>query len=126
MPNSLTNLLGASEIDRRRYPREDVDDGSVEIHGQIFPVKNWSARGFMAKPCDVDCNIADELDVKIVIRFASEVIEFNCQAIVARIDKKRLELGAAFVKLDDADQIAVASHFNDHSTSIHNLFAVRP
>ncbi len=125
MPNSLTNLLGATEKDRRRDPREDVDDGSVEIHGQIFPVKNWSAHGFMAKPCDVGCNIADELDVKIVMRFASEVIEFNCQAIVVRIDKKRLELAAALVKLDDAARLAVASHFDDHSTSIDNLLAAR-
>ncbi len=126
MSDLLMNHLGATEKDRRRNPREDVDDGSVEIDGQIYPVKNWSARGFMAKPCDVACNIADELDVKIVIRFASEVIEFNCHAIVVRIDEKRLELGAAFVKLDDAAQFAVASHFNDHSTSIDNLFAVRP
>ena len=118
-------LFGATEKDRRRDPREDVDDGSVEIHGQIFPVKNWSAHGFLAKPCDVGCNIADELDVKIVIRFASEVIEFNCQAIVVRIDKKRLELGAALVKLDDAAELAVARHFDGHSTSIDSLFAAR-
>ena len=118
MPNLLRNHLGATDKSRRREPREDVDDGSVEIDGHAYPVKNWSARGFMAKPCDVDYNIADQLDVKIAIRFPIEKIEFGCRAIVVRIDKKRQELAAAYVTLNDAAQLAIAKHFGDDSTSI--------
>ena len=126
MGNLLGNLLGATEKDRRREQREEVDDGSVEIDGHIYPVKNWSAHGFMAKPCDVDCNIGDHLDVKIAIRFAIEKIEFRCRAIVVRLDKKKQELGAAIIMLDDAAQLAVTSHFGDGSTSIDELLAARP
>ena len=114
----MGNHRGATEKDRRREPREEVDDGWVEIDGRTYPVKNWSAHGFMTKPCDVDCNIADQLDVKIVIRFAIEKFEFGCPAIVIRMDKKRRELAAAYVALGDAAQLAVTNHFGVGSTSI--------
>ena len=125
MPNSLGNHLGATEKNRRRERREEVDNGWVEIDGRTYPVKNWSAHGFMVRPCDVDCNVADKLDVKIVIRFAIEKIEFSCSAIVVRIDKKRQELAAAYVVLNDAAQLAVTNHFGDSSTSIDRLLGDR-
>ena len=126
MQNSLKSHLGATEKGRRRGLREEVDDGSVEIDGRTYPVKNWSARGFMAKPCDVDCNIADELDVEFALRFAGQKIEFSCRAIVVRIDKKRQELAATYVMLDDAAQLAIAKHFGDGSTPIDESLAARP
>ncbi len=126
MQNSLKSHLGATEKDRRRGLREEVDDGSVKIDGHTYPVKNWSTRGFMAKPCDVDCNIADQLDVKITIRFARETIEFGCRTIVVRIDKKRQELAAAFVMLNDVAQLAVAKQFGKGSTSMDELLAAHP
>ncbi len=48
----------------------------------------------MAKPCDVDCNIADRLDVTVRLRFPDKKIEFAGRAIVVRIDKERQELAA--------------------------------
>ena len=126
MGNLLRNDLSATEKNGRREPREEVDDGSVEIDGHTYPVTNWSARGFMAKPCDVDCNIADELDVEFALRFANEKIEFGCRAIVVRIDKKRQELAAAYVMLDEVAQLAIAKHFGDGSTPIDELLAARP
>ena len=127
---ALSNLMktypGATDKNGRREPREEVDDGSVEIDGRTYSVKNWSAHGFMATPCDVDCNIADQLDVKIAIRFASEKIEFGCRAIVVRIDKKRQELAAALVMLDDAAKRAVTIHFGAGSTSIDELLTAHP
>ena len=126
MPNVLRKQFGATENSRRREPREEVDDGSVEIDGHAYPIKNWSTRGFMAKPCDVDCNIADQLDIKIAVRFASEEIEFRSHAIVVRIDKKRRELAAAYVMLNDVARLAIAKHFGNGSTSIDELLAAHP
>ncbi len=112
LPNLLSNHLSATEKNRRQERREEVDYGSVEIDGHTYPVKNWSTRGFMAKPCDIDCNIADRLDVKIAIRFVIEKVEFGCDAIVVRTDKKRQELAAAFV-MNDVAQLAITNHFGD-------------
>ncbi len=126
MLNPLRNLLGGTEKDWRREPREEVDDGSVEIDGHTYPVKNWSARGFMAKPCDVDCSVADQLDVTFSIRIARETIEFSCRTIVVRVDKKRQELAAAFVMLNDVAELAVAKHFGNGSTSMDELLAAHP
>ena len=126
MGNLLRNHRSATEKNRRRDPREEVDDGSVEIGGRTYPVKNWSVHGFMAKPCDVKCNIADQLDVKITIRFAIEKIEFSCCVVVVRVDEKRQELAAAYVALSDAARSAVAQHFGDGSTSIDDLHVDRP
>ncbi len=111
MGNLLRNHLSATEKNRRRDPREEVDDGSVEIGGRTYPVKNWSAHGFMAKPCDVKCNIADQLDTTFTLRFDNEEIEFSCNAIVVRIDKKSQELAAAFVMLNDVARMAITNHF---------------
>jgi len=105
----------ASPKDKRREPHEEVEDGTVAINGQAYRVIDWSARAFMAKPCDIDCKIFDLVDIKFSIRFPTKRIEFVSRALVVRIDKERQELAAYFAELDEEAQIAIANHFGDGS-----------
>ncbi|GEM_PF-4318294 len=75
----------------------------------------------MAKPCDVDCNITDRLDVTVRLRFPDKKIEFAGRAIVVRIDKERQELAAYFAMLDEAAETAIANHFGDGAQSLEDL-----
>ena len=107
--------------DRRREPREEIENGEVEIRGRTYRLNDWTPRAFMAKPCDVDCNITDRLDVTVSLRYPDKKIEFACRAIVVRIDKERQELAAYFAMLDEAAETAVANHFGDGTQTLDEL-----
>ena len=107
--------------DRRREPREQIEDGEVEIRGRTYRLNDWTPRAFMAKPCDVDCNITDRLDVTVRIRYPDKNIEFACRAIVVRIDKEGQELAAYFAMLDEAAETAIANHFGDGTQTLDEL-----
>ncbi len=115
MLKSLKKRFGGNLNSGRREPREEVEDGTVEINGQTFPVFDWSARAFMAKPCDIDCKVTDRVDIKFSIRFPTKRIEFVSRAIVVRIDKEKQELAAYFAMLDEEAQLAITNHFADES-----------
>jgi len=115
MLKSLKKRFGGNLNSGRREPREEVEDGTVEINGQTFPVFDWSARAFMAKPCDIDCKVPDRVDIKFSIRFPTKRIEFVSRAIVVRIDKEKQELAAYFAMLDEEAQLAITNHFADES-----------
>ncbi len=100
---------------KRREEREEIWNGIVEINGQAFYVTDWSARAFMAKPCVIDCEINDRVDIKFSAHLPSGPIKFDCQGIVVRIDKKNQELAANFAMLDDEAEIAITEHFGDDS-----------
>ncbi len=116
MLKSLKKRFGGNLNSGRRELREKVEDGTVEINGQTFPVFDWSARAFMAKPCDIDCKITDRVEIKFSIRFPTKRIEFVSRAIVVRIDKERQELAAYFAMLDEEAQLAIENHFAEDST----------
>ena len=115
MLKSFKQRFGGNLNSGRREPREEVEDGTVEINGQTFPVFDWSARAFMAKPCDIDCKVTDRVDIKFSIRFPTKRIEFVSRAIVVRIDKEKQELAAYFAMLDEEAQLAITNHFADES-----------
>ena len=107
--------------ERRREPREQVEDGEVEIKGQTYRLKDWTPRAFMARPCDIDCKITDRLEIKFRARFPDEQIEFTSRAIVIRVDKERQELAAYFAMLDEAAETAIANHFGDDTQTLDEL-----
>ena len=106
---------------RRREPREQVEDGEVEIRGQTYRLNDWSPRAFMVKPCDIDCNITDRLEVTVRVRYPDKKIEFASRAIVVRIDKEGQELAAYFAMLDAAAKTAIADHFGDGTQTLDEL-----
>ena len=112
MLESFKARLAGSPKDRRREPREAVEDGTVVIKGQTFRLHDWSSRAFMASPCTIDCKTTDRIDIKFSARFPDGPIEFDCRAIVVRIDRDKEELAAYFAMLDDDTQAAIERHFS--------------
>lgn len=98
-------------IENRREPREDVEDGWVEVRGNTYPLKNWSARGFLAGPCDVDVRVASRLDVKVSVPVNDERLEFEARGMVVRCDTERQELACTLTGVDDATQSVINKHF---------------
>lgn len=112
MLESFKARLAGSPKDRRREPREAVEDGTVVIKEQTFRLHDWSSRAFMASPCTIDCKTTDRIDIKFSARFPDGPIEFDCRAIVVRIDRDKEELAAYFAMLDDDTQTAIERHFS--------------
>ena len=115
MLESLKTRFGASPQNRRRDPREDIEDGTVVIKGQTFQLHDWSARAFMAKPCTVDCEATERIEITSSARFADGPIEFTSRAIVVRIDRDEEELAAYFAMLDEATQANIKAHFDAYA-----------
>ena len=85
-----------AQDDRRREAREDVPGWTVRIDGETFPLKDWSAMGFLASAYTDDKMAGDKVDVTFSVPAATG-FEFSAQAVVVRIDKKSQELAAEFV-----------------------------
>ena len=110
----MKGLKRSLKVDRQE-PREQVEHGMVEIDGQAFNLNDWSARAFMLKPCVIDCEITDRVDITFSASFPTGSIVFDSRAIVVRIDKESQELAAYFAMVDDDAQIAITEHFGDGS-----------
>ncbi len=121
MLDKFKKLFAKSPQERHREPREKVEDGEVEINGQTYRLSDWTTRAFMAKPCDVDCNITDRVEIQFRVRYPDKRIEFTSRAVVVRIDKERHELAALFAMLDDAAETAIANHFGDGTQTLDDL-----
>ena len=117
MLDKLRRLLFRSAVKKRQEPREEVTDGWVEIRGKKSPVKDWSARGFLTTSCDVDCSVTNRLDIRFSVPLTTGPLEFDCRAIVIRVDKDKRELACVFAMVDDATQAAIAGHFGLESAS---------
>ena len=116
MLSKLRKLLFGTVQENRREPRYQVTDGTVQIHGETYPVNNWSSRGFLASSCTADCKVTERVEIKFSVPLADRRLEFGCLAIVLRIDKDKQELAGIFAKLDEATQTAIAQHFDKDSS----------
>lgn len=98
--------------DRRRETREAVSLGTVEIRGRSCPVKNWSATGFLAGPCDCGCVEGDSVDISFHVEIPGKSFRFECKAILVRVDKKSGEVAGVFTMMDRENRILIANHFD--------------
>jgi len=95
--------------------REEAIDGTVQIRGAMYPVKNWSSRGFLAAFCGADCKVADRVNITFAVPSAAGNLEFDCRAIVVRVDKDTQQLAGVFISLDESAQKAISVHFGNRS-----------
>ncbi len=107
----LERLFFKPTAERRRWSREDVVGGTVEILGGVYPVENWSARSFLASPCGVERKVGERVDVALSIPLGEEKLEFECLAGVIRVDREREQVAAVFLDLDDDTQAVIDEHF---------------
>ena len=116
MLSKLRKLLFGTVREKRREPRYEVTDGTVQIHGETYPVNNWSSRGFLASSYAADCKVTERVGINFSVPLADRRLEFSCRAIVLRIDKDKQELVGIFAMLDEATQTAIAQHFDKDSS----------
>ena len=102
--------LGATP-ERRQEPRIAAIDGAVEIDGETYPVRNCSARGFLATSCAIECDVTQGLDIRFRARLGKRMLDIACRAIVVRIDADRQLLTGRFAKGDDAAVGQIAQYF---------------
>jgi len=107
----IKDFLFGPAPERRREPRIAAIDGSVEIDGQAYPIKNWSSAGFLATSRVIERDVTDGLDIRFRARLGQRMLDIACRAIVVRIDADRQLLAGRFTKLDDAAMCQIAQHF---------------
>ncbi len=107
----IKDFLFGPVPERRQEPRIAAVDGSVEIDGQTYPIKNWSSGGFLATSCVIERDVTDGLDIRFRARLGQQMLDIACRAIVVRIDADRQVLAGRFTKVDDAAMCQIAQHF---------------
>ena len=107
----IKDFLFGPVPERRQEPRIAAVDGTIEIDGQIYPIKNWSSAGFLATSCAIERDVTDSLDIRFRARLGQQMLDIACRATVVRIDPDRRVLAGRFTKLDDAAMGQIAQHF---------------
>ena len=107
----LKSAIFRSREQLRVDVNEEPADGAVEIGGVTYPVKNWSARGFLAAPCDAGCKVTDRVSIAFSVGGAPDRITFRCRALVIRVDRERHELAGVFLSLDEQVLQKITNHF---------------
>jgi len=112
MFSALKKLFsGRGKRERRRETREPVGGATVGIMGQTYPVKNWSATGFLAGPCDLALDEEQEVSISFSVPLDQGRLEFRCQALVVKASPETQELSAMFVMLDPEARDKIDRHF---------------
>jgi hypothetical protein len=112
MFSALKKLFSSGrERDRRREDREQVSDATVGIMSQTYAVKNWSATGFLAGPCDLALDEGQEVSISFSVPLDQGRLEFRCQALVVKASPETRELSAMFVMLDREARDKIDRHF---------------
>ncbi len=101
----------AAPREQRRERREDVSDGTARFEGETYPLTNWSARGFCLEPCVTDHKIGDRLDVDFSVAIDDGRLDFNCRALVLRVDKERRQMAGIFATVDEETRQAIDDFF---------------
>ncbi len=107
----IKDFLFGPVPERRQEPRIAAVDGTVEIDGQSYPIKNWSSAGFLATSCAIERDVTDGLDIRFQARLGQQLIDIACRATVVRIDADRQLLAGRFTKVDDVAMGRIAQHF---------------
>ncbi len=107
----IKDFLFGPVPERRQESRIVAVDGTVEIDGQTYPIKNWSSAGFLATSCAIERDVAEGLDIRFRALLGQRMLDIACRAIVVRIDADRQLLAGRFTKVDDAAVGQIAQHF---------------
>ncbi len=113
MWGKLRSLFGREPTrgNRRIDERREVSDALVRIYNDTYPLKDWSASGFLASPCSADHKPGDEVAIFVSVPAKGRRIEFDCRALVVRANKDIQHLAAMFVMMDKSARATVAQEF---------------
>src|SRR3546814_19609900 len=86
--------------ERRRDPRRLVIDGRIAFGGRVYPLKDWSHRGFAASGVGADPCPGDRLLLTAEIPLTAETLCFDCRCVVVWADHPPKALTGTFLVLD--------------------------
>ena len=99
------------EKERRAEPRLPVENGTVVIDDQTYPLKNWSTRGFLAMSYTGDHKEGDRISVRFSVLFVERQLEFSGEARVIRVDAESGELAGLLVLMGEEWNDAFSRYF---------------
>ena len=88
----LQNLISSLKADtsndatqtKRRYPRRSMDSCVVVIHGQTFPVENWSLSGLLLQADDRLFGIHQDIDFVVKFKLRNTILDVGHRGSVVR------------------------------------------
>jgi len=78
------NSSNDTEATRRRHPRRASDRCVVVIHGQTFPIENWSAGGLALVADDRLFGAHQQIEFTLKFKLRNTIIDVNHRGTVIR------------------------------------------
>jgi hypothetical protein len=98
--------------EKRSEPRVEVNRATIHLEGRAYPLKNWSAHGFLAASYAGELKAGDEVEVGIAVPFVGTMREFEGKARVIRVDEERGEIAGYLETMgEDWSDEALAQYF---------------
>ncbi|OUS12953.1 hypothetical protein A9Q97_05525 [Rhodospirillales bacterium 47_12_T64] len=108
--NLLDKLFGKKEI--RREGREFGVLGDITFNETSYEIDNWSASGFAVSGYEGSLIRGDHIDVTFKLELDGGTIEFDCKAIIVRVEETRKILAGVFVEMDTDTRVTIANYFD--------------
>jgi hypothetical protein len=101
--------------DRRTGPRIDTppNAATLSVDGAPYPLKNWSAQGFLASPYEGTRAVGDKCVVNINVQQAPFAITFAAEVVIVR--KEAGDLAGRFVFLPPENVAQIEAYFAFHT-----------
>jgi hypothetical protein len=97
--------------ERRTEPREILNDATITINDNTYPMQDWSKSGYCFGPSDLEASTGQRLDASFVIPIGSETLAFSCRITLLREVSDDGSFAGTFLNVDDAIQRKVEAHF---------------
>jgi hypothetical protein len=112
MINFLKNALKGgpqTSNENRCTNRKMPENGTMEINGGLYNLRNWGHAGFMVSG-EADFTEGDKVAIKVSIPLKDKVLEFAGSAILTRVDKFNREVAGLFTEINPEARIAMEQH----------------
>ena len=86
------NTSNDAQSTRRRNPRREVDRCVAVVHGQTFPIENWSLGGVLLSADERLFSIGREIDLTLKFKLRNTIIDVPIKSHIVRKTRSRVAL----------------------------------
>lgn len=86
------NTSNDAKATRRRNPRREVDRCVAVVHGQTFPIENWSLGGVLLSADERLFSIGREIDLTLKFKLRNTIIDVPVKSHIVRKTRSRVAL----------------------------------